>query len=700
MNKSHLKSSTEKFVYQTMTSKKGSWISLAAILAITALLFTWLSSAPDITRTSEAPAASESKKVEELLTQFPASESALLIVATSPDGADLSQEDLGNLAQTGSELNSSSFISGDVSGPMPSEDSKAAILFVPVDLGTDDAKNREVVEGFREEVKAATPDNLELLVTGGPAFGADVAASFKGADFTLLAVTVAIVAVLLILTYRSPVLWLVPLIVVGVADRLASLLNQELAATLDFQFEPGIVSVLVFGAGTNYALLLISRYREELHRLEDARHAMARAWTKALPAILASNLTVVFALLILSFAEVPLTNGLAIPAAAGLLVALLAVMLVLAPVLSIFGRKLFWPYIPKFDANYAAQEAKGFWHTIATKVTGKAAVSLVAGGAVLAIMLTGLFGTTMGLNQVDKFRISSESSVGLEVLEAHFPAGLAQSITVLALEEESPALIETLSEVEGVEAVRPGDVATIDGKNISKITLTPKAAPGTDESMQLVADIRSAAAANNPEAEALVGGQVAAEYDMRQANDRDLKLIPPLIVAVIFVVLLILLRSLVAPLVLLVINLISSIAAIGAGAWIGRTVFGWGALDTQVPILAFLFLVALGIDYTIFLVHRARLEIEDQQAEENISWAAATKEAMIRAVSSTGSVITSAGVVLAGVFAALGVLPLMTLGQLGVIIFVGVLVDTIVVRTVIVPAVFTLAKNWIWWPKR
>ncbi len=283
--------------------------------------------------------------------------------------------------------------------------------------------------------------------------------------------------------------------------------------------------------------------------------------------------------------------------------------------------------------------------------------------------------------------MQSESAAGLEVLGDHFPPGESQPIFIVANSAEADSVLDSVDDVDGVVRANPiGE--TTDGA-LTKIMVTGEYAPGTPESLDLVTELRDIVH-DVPGADAVVGGAVATDLDARAGNQQDLLLIAPLVLAVSFIVLLLLLRSLVAPVVLLLINVASAAAAIGAGSWLSRVLFDQHALDLQVPLLAFLFLVALGIDYTIFLVHRARAEAESH----------GTREGMVRAVSHTGAVITSAGIVLAAVFAALGVLPLVTLGQLGLIVGVGVIVDTLVVRTVIVPAVFGVLGDRIWWPRR
>lgn len=666
-----------------LTSRRGAWIALAIGLIAMIALFGLFGRAKAPENSAQAPAGAESTQVAELLTQFPdADRQSVLIVASRDDGAELTDADLSSLSALVPVLDDGSDAA--TSGPLVSDDGEAAVLVTPIETGATNTENAEVLKHLRAEVADHAPDGLTLQVTGGPAFGADIAASFEGADFTLLLVTILIVAVLLIVTYRSPVLWLIPLVVVALADGLAGRLTAAAGSLWDLQFDAGIISVLVFGAGTNYALLLISRYREELLRLDDHREALSTAWRRTAPAILASNVTVVLALLTLVLAVIPGTHGLGVSSAIGLLIALAAVLFVLPPFLAVCGRGVFWPFVPRPGSARTQGRA---WRAIAQGVVKRPVASLVAGLALLAVMATGLIGTSVGLDQLDKFRVQSESASGLEVLSAHFPAGEAQPILIVADSDHATDVLEAVQDAEGI--VRATPVAQTDDGALTKIMVTSEYAPSTAESLAQITDLRELVHAV-PGADAVVGGAVATDLDAREGNQQDLLLIAPLVLAVSFLVLLALLRSLIAPILLLAVNLASAIAAIGAGAWLSRVVLGQHALDLQVPLLAFLFLVALGIDYTIFLVHRARAEAERL----------GTAAGMVQAVAHTGGVITSAGIVLAAVFAALGVLPLVTLGQLGLIVGVGVIVDTLVVRTVIVPAIFALVGDRIWWPRR
>jgi RND superfamily putative drug exporter len=666
-----------------LTSRRGAWISLALVALVFTLLFALFGRATAPSGNDVAPPASESARVAAAVADFPhADEQTVLVVASRDDGAKLTPADLAALQDTSPAIESATGLN--VVGPIPSKDGEAAVMQAAIDVGPDKNATSAAVAELRSTIADHAVPGVTMQVTGGPAFGVDIAAAFAGADVTLLLVTLLIVALLLIVTYRSPVLWMIPLAVVAFADQLAAKATAAVGSALSLQFDAGIVSVLVFGAGTNYALLLVSRYREELVRHDSHRTALATAWRRTAPAIVASNVTVVLSLATLVLAAIPGTRGLGVASAVGLLIALAAVLFALPPALAVCGRRVFWPFVPRVGETRARGRA---WRTIAVGVVRRPLLPLVGGVVLLAVMAAGLVGTTVGLSQVDKFRVASESAAGLEVLGKHFPAGEAQPMIVVADTAKADAVAAAAADVPGV--VRTTRAGTSADGSVTKILVTGEPAPGTTKSLDLVRDVRDAVHAV-PEANGLVGGGVAADLDAREGNVRDILLIVPLVLAVSLVVLMVLLRAVLAPVLLLLVNTASALAAIGAGAWLSRTLFGWGALDLPVPLLAFLFLVALGIDYTIFLVHRIR-----HQAA-----VLGTRAATVEGLASTGGVITSAGIVLAAVFAALGVLPLVTLGQIGLIVGVGVLVDTFVVRTLVVPAIFALVGDAIWWPTR
>ena len=489
---------------------------------------------------------------------------------------------------------------------------------------------------------------------------------------------------LLVVTYRSPILWLVPLAVIGFADGLSTALGTIVSRFTGLAFDgatAGITSVLVFGAGTNYALLLISRYREELTGTDDHRDALRTAVSRAGPAIVASNATVVLALLTLVFAAAPATRSLGVHAASGLVVAVLLVLLVLPPLLSLFGTRLFWPFIPRRGARPAV--TTGVWHGIAEWVTGHAGRVAVTSVVVLGLMGIGLLGTPIGLSQTEQFRVKAESVTGFETLSAHFPSGLTDPALVIGDSGRAAVIRRAITTTPGVASA--GDAGS-SASGLTRWSVILDAPPASPEAFKTVGALRESVKKADPTA--MVGGSDAQALDSRDAAIRDRQVLIPAILAVVLIVLYALLRAALAPLVLVAVMVLSALSALGLGGWASVHVLGMPALDYATPLFAFLFLVALGVDYTIFLVTRAREETP----------AHGTREGIVRAVSATGPVITSAGIVLAAVFCVLAVLPLIVLTQLGVIVGLGILLDTFVVRTVVIPALFTLIGPRIWWP--
>lgn len=607
----------------------------------------------------------------------------LLVVLSRADGGELTSEDAADVETLRAALAEET--GAEALGPMPSEDGKADLLVasIPSDASKDAADAQ--VEELRTLAGSTVPESLRVDITGGPAVAADVRGAFAGANFTLLAVTIAVVAVLLLLTYRSPVLWILPLAVVGLAERVTMGLLDVLGERASLAFDAGVVSVLVFGAGTNYALLLISRYREELRRHEDHRAALAAAWRGTVPAILASNATVVIALLSLLLAVMPAARGIGIAAACGLVISLVAVLFPLTALLAVAGCRVFWPLVPRPSDEAPDTAPHGLFARVARGVVRRPLISVLGSLLVLGVLATGLIGTRVGLAQDEQFATATEAQAGFDTLAAHYGAGQGSPHTVVVPAAELDAVTAAAEGTAGVVSVSPTGT-TPEGGTVLSVVGT--ASPGSAAALTEVRELRAAVHRAAPDA--LVGGPSAEALDVREASFRDLAVVAPAILLVVLVVLALLVRAVVAPVLLMLVNLLSAVASIGLGLGVGRVLLGVEALDVTVPLLAFLFLVALGVDYTMFLVHRARHETAGH----------GTAEGMVRAVGATGVVITSAGVVLAAVFAALGVLPLVVLGQLGLIVGLGVLLDTLLVRTVLVPALFALVGDRMWWPSR
>ncbi|PSL38614.1 RND superfamily putative drug exporter [Labedella gwakjiensis] len=664
------------------------WITLAASVVVVGLLFAVIpSSESDAFPSAGLPDTAESARVSALLEEFPSADATVGILVWSREGADLTDDDLAAITERASALATVSTAPQAVS-PQVSDDGAAALVVVPLDAADVEDDVAGTATELRELASDDLPSGLDARLTGPVGFQDDVAGAFAGADVRLLLITVIVVAVLLIVTYRSPVLWIVPLAVVGTADGLARVVVTGLADAVGVTIDAsigGILSVLVFGAGTNYALLLVARYREELLVQEDRHAAMTTAVRSAGPAIAASGGTVALSLLTLLFASLSGNQALGFACAVGVVIAILFALIVLPAALVVCGRGLFWPFIPRVAHGAHAERKPGFWTRLGRGVSRRPAVVAVSAVVGIGVLLLGLGGYTVGLSQTDQFLGSPDSVLAQETIDESFSAGLTSSTTILTPDDAVDDTVALVEGVDGVDTVQTGE--SNDGFTALSVTLDaePESAAAFDTIRSLRSDI---AEADGDVASALVGGSDATALDTNDAAAADLRLIVPIILAIVFVILALLLRSLVAPVLLILSVLATFFASLGAGNWIFLNLLGFPAFDANVTLYAFLFLVALGVDYNIFLTTRAR--------EERARFG--TREGMIRALSSTGGVITSAGILLAAVFAVLGVLPVVALTQVGIIVCIGVLLDTLVVRTVLVPALVFLTGDAFWWP--
>ncbi len=685
-----------------ITGRKSAWVTLLIGLFFAILAFGPLRAAStELNPGVGLPADTESVIVDEKLATLPGSDSTAAVIVYASDSEltkaqtqwlqgefdPMTQLPTGGanekfLEFTNAEFNDAKF----VPPASISEDKTTAVITVPMEKtdATEEITSR--IEKIREIAKEDIPAGLEVYVTGPEGFSADLSGVFAGADFTLLLSTVVVVAVLLLITYRSPTLWLVPLLVVGTADGMAGQLARQVAKL--FGITPdgsvtGILSVLVFGAGTNYALLLIARYREELLSTEDRHEAMAKAVRGAGPAIIASGSTVTLALLTLAFADLAGNRALGIVCAVGIVIAMIAALCVLPAALVVFGRGLFWPFVPKFGG--VNKSDSGLWAKLGRGVSKKPVAVSVLGVLILGGLASGVGGIQVGLASTDRFLKTPEAVVGQQVLAEAFPAGSTSPSIVITNNEQMNDVKHAAEKVEGVASVSIGAKS-------SEFTRLDVVLDGESQSEEAYASIKAlrAAVQEIDGADAMVGGLDAQALDVKEAYAHDQLIVIPLILILVFVVLVLLLRALVAPVLLLVTVVASFFASMGAGWWIFVNVLGFPALDLSVFLYSFLFLVALGVDYNIFLVTRAKEEAEKL----------GTKEGMIKALSATGGVITSAGILLAAVFAVLGVLPLVALAQIGVIVCIGVLLDTLLVRTVIVPALAFMTGKKFWLPNK
>jgi putative drug exporter of the RND superfamily len=578
-------------------------------------------------------------------------------------------------------------VPGQVVGPIPSADGQALQIILQVNLGSQGwAGANKPVDAIRA-ITQSNPNGLDSHVTGQLGYAYDSNNVFKGISGTLLWSAVGVVIVILLITYRSPVLWLLPVISSGVALIIAEAVIYLLAAhaglTVNAQTY-GILEVLVFGASTDYALLIVARYREELRR-HDRRHpAMATALRRAGPAIIASAATVVAALLTLSAAELNSTASLGPVLAIGVATGMFVMITLLPALLVTFPRGVFWPYRPTYGS--AEPTTSGMWARVGWGIATRARLTWIVTALLLGVLALGLTGLKAnGLTDAQQFRGQHDSVTGETVLAAHFPAGTGQPVVVIGHPSAAAALRSTLAATPGIASVTPPAVRA----GYAYLEGTLRAAPDSQAAYDTIDRVRTAVHAV-PGANALVGGVTAVNLDVKRAVAHDRNLIIPLILAVVFVILGLLLRALVAPLILVATVVLSFAAALGVSAFFFNHVFGFGGADTTFPLFVFVFLVALGIDYNIFLMTRVREEAIKRDA----------RHGAIVGLAATGGVITSAGFVLAATFAVLATIPATFLTELGFAVAFGILLDTIVVRLLLVTALNLDVGRWMWWPSK
>jgi RND superfamily putative drug exporter len=649
-------------------------------------------------------------------------------------------------------------------GPICSKDGKAAILSAYIKGNGEGERILDPVKYWREEI-SNPGSGLEVKITGGAGFSADAIEVFEGINGTLLLAAVSLVIFLLIVIYRSPMFFFIPLAAVLFAETLSRSIGfgvTELGVTVNGQ-SSSIMSVLVLGAGTDYALLLVARYREELHRTADKYEAMRTALESAGPAIFASAATVIAALLCLMLAKVNGTSGLGPIAAIGIACAALSMLTLLPALLTIFGRRAFWPFVPhtpetapraeqvserahrrivdgsgtgalarvvlsclvvlvllplvllnwilrmlsgrripslivgpldravftpyemrRHRLEHASDATHGFWARIGQRVAFSPRRVMFGSLGVLLIFCCGFAFFSTELTSEDNYRTEVESVEGQHLLDKSFPSGTTALTDIVVQDRADVAAVKRSVEgVSGVEAVS-GPVAAGPPGILIQAILVPN--PYSTEAFDLVEPIREAAQTAAPGT--LVGGPTAVEFDVRDAAGWDSTVIPLIILLVVFLILIGLLRAVVAPLILIGTVILSFLAALGVGYFAFDVIFGFPGSDPSLPLFAFVFLVALGVDYNIFLIARAREETEKHGSEQGI----------LRSLAVTGGVITSAGIVLAGTFAVLAVLPLTFLTELGFVVAFGVLLDTFLVRTLLVPSMALTVGDKFWWP--
>ena len=610
------------------------------------------------------------------------------------------------LPETGKPL-STYFAQGVPLTPIPSADGKAILINAQLDFAVADANVDgepvfpKIIEFIREDMeKEFTSAGITTHVTGPAGLFADLFEAFGSIDTRLLQTTLIVVAIILIVVYRSPVLWILPLFTaasaLGIATMIVYYLAREEIIDLNGQTQ-GILDVLVLGAATDYALLLIARYREELHQHQSKFDAMRIALRGVVEPIIASGSTVIAGLMVLLLSDLSSNRGLGPVGSIGIASSMLAVLTLLPALLIIFGRWIFWPKIPRFDE--VDEKLSGLWSKVGNLVDRRPRAVWIS--TALALLIFAGFSTTLksdGLSQSEAFTTRTDSVIGLERLGEHFPSGEGTPVEIVVDQADIASAAAAIGRVSTVASVIPltnvdpltqrptSELKVVDGKVVLYATL--KVAPDSAEGKESIPLIRQAAKAVN--SNILVGGQSAIGYDVDQSSRRDNRVIIPIVLLLIAVILGFLLRSIFAAALLLGTVVLSFAATLGVCALVFDNVFGFAGTDASFPLFAFIFLVALGIDYNIFLMTRVR--------EESLK--IGTRAGIIKGLTVTGGVITSAGIVLAATFGVLGILPLVFLAELGFAVAFGVLLDTIIVRSLLVPALVREIGPKIWWPSK
>ena len=667
--------------------RRTKWIVLVfwlVVLVALAPLSGKLTGAEKNDNSSWLPGNAESTEVLDLQSRFQTHDTAYAVVVYERV-AGITAADQANVAGQAKAFDGIDGVDDPVVGPLPAQDGKALQVLVPIAVG--DSGWDKIADDVQQIRDLAAPslDGLSMHVTGPAGSAADSAKAFAGIDGRLLYATLGVVILILLLTYRSPVLWLLPVISAGGAltasEAVIYLLARHAGLTVNAQ-SAGILTVLVFGAGTDYALLLVARYREELRRHADRHEAMAAALRRAGPAIIASAATVIAGMLCLLVADLNSTSGLGPVAAVGIAIGLAAMVTLLPALLVICGRWVFWPVRPRFGSPEPTE--RGVWARIGNRVSRRPRTVWVTTALILGAMAFGMLDLNAGpLSNADSLLGHPDSVAGANVLAAHFPAGAGQPVVVIGKDSAASALKSAVQGTAGI--VSASDPVVKDGYSLVQGTLADP--PDSTAAQNAVDRIRTAVHAI-PGADAKVGGATAINLDIERAAARDRNLIIPLVLVVVFIILALLLRALVAPLLLVATVVLSFGAALGASALIFDHVLGFAGVDTSFPLFVFVFLVALGIDYNIFVMTRVREESQRR----------GTRQGSLIGLAATGGVITSAGLVLAGTFSVLATLPLVAFAEIGFAVAFGVLLDTLVVRSILVTALNLDVGRRVWWP--
>ncbi|WP_374457265.1 MMPL family transporter [Nocardioides sp.] len=688
----------------SLTGRVTKWVVLGAVLVLTGFMAVFsakLTSVQNNEASSWLPESAESTQVLEELSETVDPNDIPTLVVYHRDGG-LTEADLAAMEEHGPQiaeldgvtdqgvLTPAAAEAAQAQGaPVPtlvSDDGQVAYLYFVLNFGANGWN--DIPDAAAEIRDIAQIDGGEVHLAGYGGQAADSAEAFEGIDTNLIFATLAVVIVILLFTYRSPVLWLLPILCAVSANFIATglvyLLAKYAGLTVNGQSQ-AILSILVIGAGTDYALLLVARYREELRRHEDRHEAMAFALHRAAPAIFASAATVAVGMLCLSFADLNSTAGLGPVLAIGVAVTMLVMITLLPALLVICGRWVFWPKRPAYRS--VEPTANGLWARVGRAISHRPRRVWLTTTGLLLLACLGLFRLdASGLSTEDTYTKEFDSIKGQKLLTEHGLADNSNTLQVVTNAGQADAVVAALEGVDGLGA--PGEVQPLSADRVWF-----EATINADISSTAAADIVEAsreAVHDVPDAEAIAGGGAAFYLDTKIASERDSLVIMPLVLAVVLLILIGLLRAVLAPLILIATVVLSFGAALGISALLFEYVFGFAGSDPGFPLFAFVFLVALGIDYNIFLMTRVR--------EETATYG--TRKGSLIGLASTGGVITSAGIVLAATFLVLGSLPLVFLAELGVAVALGVMLDTLIVRSVLVTALNLDLGGKIWWPSK
>ncbi|MCM1973142.1 MMPL family transporter [Streptomyces sp. G1] len=656
------------------------WVVLGLWVVVLAIASPFASKLADVQRDRAVdylPASADSTQVAKIQDRLPGGETTQMIVVYHRDGG-LTEADRATAAGQIDEIAGAHRLAVEPEG-VPSED--GTTLMYPVasnEPGTDEDARDALVNAVRDVAEGG--DGLSVEVGGEGALATDASEVYESLDGPLLYTTVAVVALLLIVIYRSPFLWLVPLVVAGVANYLSTGvaygLHEWFGTSISGQGS-GIMTILVFGAGTDYALLLVSRYREELRRIERPYEAMVAALKGCGPAVLASSGTVAAGLLCLLAADLNSSRGMGPLGTVGVLCALAAMLTLLPAVLVLLGRRVFWPLIPRHGSVPKAR--RSLFSAMGSSAGRRPVAVLVGGGVLLGALALGSFNLPGSLKQEDSFTSKPDAIAAMETLAAAYPERSTQPITVITPAGRAADTLAEIRDTRGVDSAETG--RTGDGwTEISVLAVAPPQSAGETDTIK---DLRDRLDGS------YVGGPSAEQLDLKDTNARDRTIVVPIVLVSVLLILIALLRSVVAPLILVSAVVAVWGAALGIGGLVFGPLFGFEGTDPGLGLLSFVFLVALGVDYGIFLMHRMREE-SLRGAEPDI--------AALTALRTTGGVIASAGLVLAATFAVLTNMPMVQLVELGFVIAVGVLLDTFLVRTYLVTSASVALGRKVWWP--